>query len=127
MNAKKSLFSYMKKKKVSIDDIEYIITPAYKEEDTEDMEIDKDDFLSLMENLEADDLTLGIKLIGKNFYITSDIDDAHENEGYWGIVRLPPRPNKKVNVAKMALLSGGGEDDLDLEEIVGLKFVDWFG
>ena len=88
------------------------------------MEIDKDDFLSLMESLEADDLTLGIKLIGKNFYITSDIDDAHENKGYWGIVRLPPCPKKKVNVAKMALLSGGGEDGLSLEEIVGLKFVD---
>lgn len=123
MNAKKSLFSYMKKNKISIDDIEYIITPTYnKEDEPVDMEIEKNDFLSLMGGLEADDLTLGIKLVGKNFYITSDIDDAHVDEGYWGIVRLPPKPKKTVNVAKMALLSAGDEDGLGIEELVGLKF-----
>lgn len=123
MNAKKSLFSYMKKNKISIDDVEYITVEIDEENDDPTvMEIEKDDFLSLMDNLKEDDLTLGIKLIGKNFYVTSDIDDAHEDRGYWGIVRLPPRPKKVINVAKMALLSVGGEDGLGIEELVGLKF-----
>jgi len=114
----------MKKNKVSMDDIEYIITPVYSEEDKpESMEIDDDDFISLVEGLNVEDLTLGIKLVGSNFYITSDIDETHVKEGYWGIVRLPLRPKKKVNLAKMALLSNG-EDGLSLEELVGLKFVD---
>lgn len=121
MNAKKSLFSYMKKNKVVFEDIEYIIVDIDEEDDYPvRMEISKDDFISTIDDLEVEDLTLGIKLVGKNFYITSDIDDAHVDEGYWGIVRIPSRPKKIINVAKMALLSDGG----CISELVGIKFAD---
>lgn len=121
MNAKKSLFSYMKKNKISIDDVEYITVEIDEgNDDPTIMEIEKDDFISFIDDLEVDDLTLGIKLIGKNFYITSDIDDAHVDEGYWGTVRIPLRPKKMINIAKMALLSEGG----CISELVGIKFKD---
>ena len=123
MNAIKSLYSYMKKKKVSMDEIDYIITEVFNGgENLIQMEIEKEDFIFLMSGIDVDDLTLGIKLIGKNFYITADIDDAHETEGYWGIVQIPPRPKNVVNVAKMALLSSTDENGIGIEELVGLKF-----
>ena len=111
MDIKQALFAFLKKKRKTWDDVEFII--AIGDSDDEDIwkkqfEITKEDFVELATSIDVSDMGF-MKFVGKDFYVTSETEN-----GYFEFITIPQRPERKrvlggpAGVAKAALL---GEED----------------
>lgn len=116
--------AYLKHKGKTWDDVKFIMTKVFKDCDDDSdnckldqfVEITKEDFKTIAMDAEMVDLSLFIKIVGKDWFMSSDTDD-----GFFEMVEIPKRPSEVYNLPKELLIN---EENVDISSMMGITAED---
>ena len=107
MTIHSALYNALKRIGKSFEDIEFIMVEQY---DEESYTIKEEDFINIAKNFQVEDLEIGVFIVGKDFYLSTDDADnftdsfGDHDENYFFARMMPKKPEKEVNITKEMLL-----------------------